>query len=59
MQIVGALHHGKTTLMDMLVEQTHDVASLGIRTKGKPLRFTDTRLDEQVGRGTGTCSTAA
>jgi hypothetical protein len=48
-QVVGALHHGKTTLMDMLVEQTHDVASLGIRTKGgKPLRFTDTRLDEQV-----------
>lgn len=46
--IVGALHHGKTTLMDMLVEQTHDVASLGIRTKGKPLRFTDTRLDEQA-----------
>jgi hypothetical protein len=51
-QIVGALHHGKTTLMDMLVEQTHDVASLGIRTKGKPLRFTDTRLDEQVGEAT-------
>jgi hypothetical protein len=35
--------------MDMLVEQTHDVASLGIRTRaGKPLRFTDTRMDEQV-----------
>jgi U5 small nuclear ribonucleoprotein component len=47
--VVGALHHGKTTLMDMLVEQTHDVASLGIRTRaGKPLRFTDTRMDEQV-----------
>lgn len=49
LQIVGALHHGKTTLMDMLVEQTHDVPSLGIRTGGRQLRFTDTRVDEQVG----------
>eukprot|EP00878_Enallax_costatus_P008789 GHUV01009187.1.p1 GENE.GHUV01009187.1~~GHUV01009187.1.p1 ORF type:complete len:741 (+),score=244.40 GHUV01009187.1:354-2576(+) len=46
--IVGALHHGKTTLMDMLVEQTHDVHSLGIRTNGQQLRFTDTRVDEQA-----------
>lgn len=60
-QVVGALHHGKTTLMDMLVEQTHDVASLGIRTKGgKPLRFTDTRIDEQVaGVGVHICESAA
>jgi U5 small nuclear ribonucleoprotein component len=48
---VGGLHHGKTTLLDMLVEQTHDVAALGIRNaQGKPLRFTDTRVDEQVGQ---------
>uniref|UniRef100_A0A383VQF5 SNU114 homolog n=1 Tax=Tetradesmus obliquus TaxID=3088 RepID=A0A383VQF5_TETOB len=47
--VVGALHHGKTTLLDMLVEQTHDVAALGIRNStGKPLRFTDTRVDEQA-----------
>ncbi|KAF8072579.1 hypothetical protein HT031_000239 [Scenedesmus sp. PABB004] len=46
--IVGALHHGKTSLMDMLVEQTHDVGALGVRPGGKPLRFTDTRLDEQA-----------
>jgi hypothetical protein len=47
--VVGGLHHGKTTLLDMLVEQTHDVAALGIRSaNGKPLRFTDTRVDEQV-----------
>jgi hypothetical protein len=50
LQVVGGLHHGKTTLLDMLVEQTHDVAALGIRnSQGKPLRFTDTRVDEQVG----------
>jgi hypothetical protein len=49
LQVVGGLHHGKTTLLDMLVEQTHDVAALGIRnSQGKPLRFTDTRVDEQV-----------
>jgi U5 small nuclear ribonucleoprotein component len=54
LQIVGALHHGKTTLMDMLVEQTHDMDALGITPKGnKPIRFTDTRIDEQVGRHGG------
>ncbi|KAF6263582.1 elongation factor EF-Tu-like protein [Scenedesmus sp. NREL 46B-D3] len=47
--VVGGLHHGKTTLLDMLVEQTHDVAALGIRNQqGKQLRFTDTRVDEQA-----------
>lgn len=48
LKIVGALHHGKTTLMDMLVEQTNDVRSLDIRTNGQQLRFTDTRVDEQA-----------
>jgi translation elongation factor EF-G len=37
LQIVGALHHGKTTLMDMLVEQTHDMDALGITPKGNKL----------------------
>ena len=23
--IVGHIHHGKTTLMDMLIENTHDI----------------------------------
>eukprot|EP00879_Flechtneria_rotunda_P021406 GHRR01022563.1.p1 GENE.GHRR01022563.1~~GHRR01022563.1.p1 ORF type:complete len:373 (+),score=133.83 GHRR01022563.1:229-1347(+) len=46
--VVGGLHHGKTTLMDMLIEQTHNLPSLGIRTAGKALRFTDTRIDEQA-----------
>mmetsp|Transcript_826 Transcript_826/g.1239 ORF Transcript_826/g.1239 Transcript_826/m.1239 type:complete len:995 (+) Transcript_826:135-3119(+) len=44
--VVGHVHHGKTTVMDMLVEQTHD-----LRTKPKDpekqLKFTDTRVDEQ------------
>lgn len=40
--------------MDMLVEQTHDMDALGITPKGnKPIRFTDTRIDEQVGRRGG------
>jgi 116 kDa U5 small nuclear ribonucleoprotein component len=46
-QVVGALHAGKTTLLDMLVEQTHDLSGLGRRPGGKPLRYTDTRDDEQ------------
>jgi translation elongation factor EF-G len=32
--VVGALHHGKTTLLDMLVEQTHDVSRVAPRGKG-------------------------
>ncbi|KAI8471075.1 MAG: elongation factor EF-Tu-like protein [Monoraphidium minutum] len=40
--VAGALHHGKTTLMDMLVEQTHELPP-----SKHPLRFTDTRIDEQ------------
>ena len=45
--VAGHLHHGKTTFMDMLVEQTHDVK---FEWSGdKQLRYTDTRLDEQDG----------
>lgn len=44
--IVGHLHHGKTTVMDMLVEQTHDVRAEW-RMDERGMRFTDTRLDEQ------------
>ena len=44
--IVGHLHHGKTTLMDMFVEQTHTV-DYQWRSNDKQLRYTDTRLDEQ------------
>mmetsp|Transcript_20010 Transcript_20010/g.60453 ORF Transcript_20010/g.60453 Transcript_20010/m.60453 type:complete len:985 (+) Transcript_20010:276-3230(+) len=44
--VVGHLHHGKTTVMDMLVEQTHDVRHEW-RNNERAMRFTDTRLDEQ------------
>lgn len=45
--MAGHLHHGKTTLMDMLVEQTH---LLGQPNKigEKQMKFTDTRFDEQA-----------
>ncbi|WZN62719.1 U5 small nuclear ribonucleoprotein component [Chloropicon roscoffensis] len=49
--IVGHLHHGKTSVVDMFVEQTHSLGSqqsgLRERGEGKPLRYTDYRLDEQ------------
>ncbi|KAG1674860.1 hypothetical protein FOA52_015250 [Chlamydomonas sp. UWO 241] len=45
--LVGHLHHGKTTVVDMLVEQTHEL-NRDLRFDNKPLRFTDTRLDEQA-----------
>jgi U5 small nuclear ribonucleoprotein component len=44
--VVGHLHHGKTTFMDMLLEQTHDVKYQWF-SNDKQLRYTDTRLDEQ------------
>lgn len=46
--VVGQLHHGKTSLMDMLVEQTHELAPDVRGTGDKQLKFTDTRLDEQA-----------
>ncbi|KAK9862918.1 hypothetical protein WJX84_004503, partial [Apatococcus fuscideae] len=44
--IVGHLHHGKTRVMDMLVEQTHSLGQEFFNPDGS-LRFMDTRLDEQ------------
>jgi U5 small nuclear ribonucleoprotein component len=44
--VVGHLHHGKTSVMDMLVEQTH-VVRHKYRSNERTMRFTDTRLDEQ------------
>lgn len=50
---VGHLHHGKTSLMDMLVSQTHDL-SHGIagqdmtkRGKDEAMRYTDTHVLER------------
>mmetsp|Transcript_22656 Transcript_22656/g.57692 ORF Transcript_22656/g.57692 Transcript_22656/m.57692 type:complete len:994 (-) Transcript_22656:539-3520(-) len=45
--VVGHLHHGKTTVMDMLVEQTHEI-NHEWRENERQLKFTDTRLDEQA-----------
>lgn len=45
--VMGHLHHGKTTMMDMLMEQTHDVPGGEIFGPEAPMRFTDTRRDEQ------------
>lgn len=42
--LVGHLHHGKTSFMDMLVEQTHPNTNTNIH---KEMRYTDTRIDEQ------------
>mmetsp|Transcript_31387 Transcript_31387/g.102363 ORF Transcript_31387/g.102363 Transcript_31387/m.102363 type:complete len:994 (+) Transcript_31387:69-3050(+) len=44
--LLGQLHHGKTMLMDMFIEQTHDV-NWDMRTSESAMRYTDTRLDEQ------------
>lgn len=48
--LVGHLHHGKTTLMDMFVEQTHELQKMTKRQElwGKQVKFTDTRVDEQA-----------
>lgn len=45
--VVGHIHHGKTTVMDMLVEQTHEIHHEW-RENEKQLKFTDTRVDEQA-----------
>jgi len=42
--LVGHLHHGKTSFMDMLVEQTHPNINPHLT---KEVRYTDTRIDEQ------------
>ncbi|KAL3618580.1 hypothetical protein CASFOL_037662 [Castilleja foliolosa] len=47
--LVGHLHHGKTTFMDMLVEQTHHISTFD-QSSEKHMRYTDTRIDEQERR---------
>jgi 116 kDa U5 small nuclear ribonucleoprotein component len=41
--IIGHLHHGKTGLMDMFVQQTHVNRFWDL---GREYRFTDARKDE-------------
>jgi len=45
--VAGHLHHGKTTLFDMLLECSHDV-NYDWLANDKQLRYTDTRMDEQA-----------
>lgn len=44
--LVGHLQHGKTLFMDMLIEQTHHIATFDVNSE-KHMRYTDTRVDEQ------------
>lgn len=44
--LCGHLHHGKTSFMDMLVEQTHTVG-WGAEAAEKAIRYTDTLYSEQ------------
>eukprot|EP01114_Cavostelium_apophysatum_P008768 TRINITY_DN2152_c0_g1_i2.p1 TRINITY_DN2152_c0_g1~~TRINITY_DN2152_c0_g1_i2.p1 ORF type:complete len:970 (-),score=294.30 TRINITY_DN2152_c0_g1_i2:64-2973(-) len=41
--LVGHIHHGKTLLMDMFVQQTHPT----LKNFQKAIRYSDNRLDEQ------------
>ncbi|CAI0460613.1 unnamed protein product [Linum tenue] len=43
--LVGHIHHGKTSFMDLLVEQTHQISPL---ESSEYMRYTDTRSDEQT-----------
>ncbi|BFG24124.1 hypothetical protein CerSpe_103980 [Prunus speciosa] len=47
--LVGHLQHGKTIVMDMLVEQTHHMSTFDANSD-KHMRYTDTRIDEQERR---------
>ncbi|KAL8501384.1 hypothetical protein ACS0TY_020790 [Phlomoides rotata] len=47
--LVGHLQSGKTTFMDMLVEQTHHISTFDQNSE-KHMRYTDTRIDEQERR---------
>ncbi|KAK0070932.1 hypothetical protein PV325_013836, partial [Microctonus aethiopoides] len=52
--LLGHLHHGKTTLVDCLIRQTHP--HMHDVTDEKPLRYTDTLFTEQQ-RGVSTKAT--
>ncbi|KAI0565490.1 Elongation factor Tu GTP-binding domain containing protein [Gracilaria domingensis] len=45
--LVGHLHHGKTSFVDMLFEATHDMPWKSLDDRDVPVRYMDTRRDEQ------------
>ncbi|KAK7202953.1 P-loop containing nucleoside triphosphate hydrolase protein [Myxozyma melibiosi] len=45
--IVGHLHHGKTALMDMLVQETHELKDYTRKRLGEQIRYTDTHILER------------
>lgn len=46
--IVGHLHHGKTSFVDMLFDSTHVMPWSTLDDRDMPVRYTDTRQDEQA-----------
>ena len=50
--VIGHIHHGKTILLDHMIESTHEInqdksTSTCIWDASKDMRYTDTRKDEQ------------
>lgn len=45
--ILGHIHHGKTSLMDMIFDSTHEMPWSELDDRHFPIRYTDTRFDEQ------------
>lgn len=45
--IVGHIHHGKTSLLDMIFDATHDMPWSHLDDRHFPIRYTDSRFDEQ------------
>lgn len=45
--LVGAIHHGKTCLADMLLEAAYDMGWESLRARDFPVRYMDARKDER------------
>ncbi|ANB14888.1 U5 snRNP GTPase SNU114 [Sugiyamaella lignohabitans] len=45
--IAGQIHHGKTSLVDMLVTETHDLKAFEGRKEDEQFRYTDTHVLER------------
>ncbi|CAN6656802.1 pre-mRNA-splicing factor Snu114p [Trichomonascus vanleenenianus] len=45
--LVGHIHHGKTSLVDAMVKQTHDISDKTGKKQDEQLRYTDTHILER------------